>query len=785
MSENNYLRNISWFFGEKPDQVLKWAIGETTLLMEKLTGINGVFSTNTNSPDIIVGSPCHNSKISNALLPEFADPEKLGQDGYVIRSVTYNGKKVTFIAGNNDRAAMYGLFAFFETLGCKFVFSTDILPETDKEMTVPSLNIIGTTQCPWRGIWIGGSSVTTGIMSVDDYKKMFTQMAKMRMNRAVYYPFENEPCMDYSYAGERRVIGDTTHPESGYMSLGRQDAWSYRVSDMITGSSVIDREYIAPLEFQHIPSSSDALDTGKDYLRKIIALAKERGIGFWFSFDSAFISLNMTKYIRPMPRMHEFYSSLVSFTDPVAHEINHNRIANIVESYPEIEGMLFQITEGHYEDKYPDSQEILGKERPNYEEARTLMREYYGKHWIGDEVQEMAIRADIGFVELMKKSLEAAKAVNPGLRLGILTVCKAYLLTYLDKILPKDMVFVDIESQSLWTHDGAPLHLFKRMEGRECVLVPRAYDDGSMAGLQCNLNLYQRDGFLASRMSNNTSGLVVQILHLTGNDHNVRFLAEGMWREELDPETFYSEYALTLFGESAAPYIVHAFRSLEENEVFLGGRGNKNMPYTFTPQEVSQLFSLMKHTKPFFESAISENKFELFNSRAAKFSQAKKYLSAALNDLYQAVDLCIPSGRKMLDYLINKTEAYINHFDTLILFRDTYRKYADVFSAKNINLNERIDLIRDALESAGKTKQNAIKCAECFASCVMGPSDMTIVWMMNKPIIAARVLEQFLSNLLAFYEGRDYWHPVDWHMLSGKSPFPAYSLDGLDTMVLG
>ena len=50
---------------------------------------------------------------------------------------------------------------------------------------------------------------------------------------------------------------------------------------------------------------------------------------------------------------------------------------------------------------------------------------------------------------------------------------------------------------------------------------------------------------------NGTSGLAVQLSHIAGNDHNVRFLAEGMWNEALTPEAFYRDYAATLFGAKA------------------------------------------------------------------------------------------------------------------------------------------------------------------------------------------------------------------------------------------
>lgn len=780
------LRKANWFFGEHPDTTLQWTSRETSRLVKQLTGIsNNIAAASDNAGRIIVGSPQHNSLIQAANFPELSDASPLGPDDYFIRTVTIGDKPALYLAGKNDRAAMYGLFAFFEELGCKFLLSRDILPAMDPDLMVPSLDVIGKTHCPCRGVWLSQLAVTVGVMSLPDYQRMFTQMAKMRMNRVVYYPFENEPFIDYYYSGERKLIGDTTYPESGYVSLGRQDAGSYRVRDMVVGRELFDREYVAPREFQHVHASAEALDTGKEFMRQLIRLAKERGLGSWLSFDSAFVSLNMAKYTRPMPRPVEFYSALVSFTDPVAHAINRNRIENIIASYPELEGIIFQITEGFYEDRYPESQAVIAREWENYSDALALMREHWGKHWVGVDRQNMAMRADIGFVELMKHSLEAAQALKPELKLGVLTVCKAYLLTHLHKILPKDIAFVDIESQSLWTVDGAPLHLFQQIEGRECALVPRAYDDGSFAGLQYNLRLYQRDGFLASRQNNGTSGLVIQTTHITGNDHNFRFLAEGMWRENLTPETFYSEYATALFGAKAAPYVVEAFDILEENEKFLGGRGGHNMPYTFTPPEVSSLMRLKKHSKLFLEPALDDATIQYLDKRAEKFRQAEANLLRALESFSRASDMCATSGKDELEYLRRKTRAYAQHLETLILFRDAYAEYVAAFRVLRQGVPVFRAAFRQVVALSGRVEQSAIAAAEGFAACVVHPTDLGVTWMMNKPIIGARVLNKYFENILAYFEGREYWAPVEWERLSGSSPYPTYTIAEIDTLVLG
>lgn len=92
----------------------------------------------------------------------------LGQDDYQIRSASLDGQAAVLIAGRNDRAAMYGLYAFLEQLGCRFLFSGDVLPDYNPDLAISPLDITGHTDCPWRGTWLGCSFTTIAMMSLVD-----------------------------------------------------------------------------------------------------------------------------------------------------------------------------------------------------------------------------------------------------------------------------------------------------------------------------------------------------------------------------------------------------------------------------------------------------------------------------------------------------------------------------------------------------------------------------------------------------------------------------------------
>jgi len=107
------------------------------------------------------------------------------------------------------------------------------------------------------------------MMSLRDYEAMFDQMAKMKMNRILFFHFENEPFIDYTYQGERKLIGDISHPVSGFISYGRHFTGSFRVKDLPVGRDKFDRDKIAPLEFQDVSSSDEALDRGRTFMQRL------------------------------------------------------------------------------------------------------------------------------------------------------------------------------------------------------------------------------------------------------------------------------------------------------------------------------------------------------------------------------------------------------------------------------------------------------------------------------------------------------------------------------------
>jgi alpha-glucuronidase len=86
---------------------------------ELVRGLSGLFAKRVAAGDsvrsggaVLFGTPANSPTIASLKLPL----EKLGPEGYLVRSVTAKGRKITVIAGNSDIGALYGAFRFLKVL---------------------------------------------------------------------------------------------------------------------------------------------------------------------------------------------------------------------------------------------------------------------------------------------------------------------------------------------------------------------------------------------------------------------------------------------------------------------------------------------------------------------------------------------------------------------------------------------------------------------------------------------------------------------------------------------
>lgn len=101
---------------------------------------------------------------------------------YVLKTTTAGGKKTWWIVGGDDIGTLYGAYRFAEKLGVRFYLHGDVIPD-ERLAEIPDMEETGKPLFALRGLnpW-GSHPFGFDAWSTEDYKVIFSQLAKMRMN---------------------------------------------------------------------------------------------------------------------------------------------------------------------------------------------------------------------------------------------------------------------------------------------------------------------------------------------------------------------------------------------------------------------------------------------------------------------------------------------------------------------------------------------------------------------------------------------------------------------------
>jgi hypothetical protein len=210
------------------------------------------------------------------------------------------------------------------------------------------------------------------------------------------------------------------------------------------------------------------------------------------------------------------------------------------------------------------------------------------------------------------------------------------------------------------------------------------------------------------------------------------------------------------------------------------------MPWNKVPREIEMLRPLRSFGAPFFETPFGEEMIRGCKERAAKFREAVQRLRRAQAAFQQALEARTTSGQGELRYVVGRTEGYIHHLQTLSALDEAYEGHRRAFSLLGDGLGAFRPELQEVLARARSAEVEAAQSAAAFATCAEHPTDLGVLWMINSSmVVGTRVYRQFVENLVAYYEGREYWNPVDWGLLFGENPFPLYALDRVEPVARG
>lgn len=765
--------------GETAGDLSRYAATELQKYLRLLSGVqvqilneSQVSSRPPRESLILIGGPDTNKTVRTAAQARFVDFGGLKPEGFVIKTGLLKSHPTVIVGGNDDASNLYGVYDLIEHLGVTFQLTGDIIPPKADVLVIPALDLRKEPAFPRRGFLLpdGGYENLT-MFSYQDYTNLLDQMAKMKFNYMQFWWFSFEPWLKYGYKGEPMGMGDVSTKESGYLTWAHEGFGSRTTDDVLIGKEKFKGRRIAPPEMQQVETPQQAFESAQDLLRRIIRYARSRGIKVWPAVELASLPPNLARYCERLFELpfNRIFGTFVHPLDPVNREIQVNRFKALVETYPEAEGYFFVFGEVYPELNNEKHHAFFVQQRPTFHDLRQLRGP-----WIIDIPQssDRVVDSNIAFTDLFKFLMTERDETAPKVKIGVMGIGRGYALPLLDKMLPKDIPFTDMESSGVWTPGGVPMEDFGGMGDRERTLEPRVDDDVNMMGMQFNVKQYStQDRIFSDGVKYGLTGHAGQLNRARGTETNTRFLAEAAWSPMLTAEDFYRTYSQRLFGEQAAPAMYKAYMALEENEAWLGYNkyGYSTMNCCGSLEEVSRAYEYSRQDNPFdgptgvpWQSFISGSP-DVIN----RFEGSIRLLNQALDSMHAALPAVLPQGKYELGYMINRTESYRDYIQSLITIRKAYLDFDQTFRSRTQMSQEQFVASLDkSLSEFDLANQQVQAATRRYTEIIDHPSDLGVLYHLNaRAVLGFDLTRQWMRNIVNFHKGKSYLDHVPFERL--------------------
>lgn len=480
-----------------------------------------------------------------------AASQNLQNQQYVLKTTTTNSKKTWWIVGGDDIGTLYGAYRFAEKLGVRFYLHGDMIPD-ERLTAIPDMEETGKPLFALRGVnpW-GSHPFGFDAWGAEDYKAIFSQLAKMRMNFLGIHCYpEGHPYAEPTvWVGTKSDFGAQgqvifSYP-SRYYSTMSKPAWGgyfpKKTSDYCFGGSLLFRDDAWAPEVMRgycpIPETQEACN---DVFNRMAAEFKD---AFGFARELGVKTCVGTEAPMIMPKaLRERLT---------AQGKNPDDPTIIREVY---EGMFRRIAASHPLDYFwiwtPEGWTWGGNKPKQY----------------SNTVSDVKLA-----IEALKDSGAPFKLATCGWVLGPQHDRAAF-----DNDLPKNIPMSAISRRLGYTEvDPA----YGKIQGREKWAIPWFESDGShgLAALQPFVGRMRRDA--ADALAYGCTGLMGLHWRTDILAPNIAALAEASWDQSgwnpapgklpvdkkrfLPCDDFYADWALANFGSVSGADIGHVFTALD------------------------------------------------------------------------------------------------------------------------------------------------------------------------------------------------------------------------------
>ncbi len=545
--------------GDKATDLEKLAAREVQRYLYRISGTLLPLAASKGQPQrplIVLGT-----RESNKLVAQWAaggsiaaGQEVLGDQGFAVKALEVEGRRVVVIAAATPVGVLYGAYTFLEQMGVGFYLGGDTLPGHNLPLDVPaSLNIQQKPVFAVRGSlpWYNFlNSPTT--WDLDDFKYFFDQMGKMKNNFVGFHTYDSEPFAPYEDNGKlvyaEPLVTSLNYGWGAVRGL-RTDQFGFSTGDYF------DQEALGSRAITESKGRDDAIRRAQALLAAGLHYGKSRGVRVCMGFE-----------VTGDP------------TQPASQAGLEARLRELVRAYPMLDYVwLWQSESLGMGADLPARDSpldvLVRKERRHFEYLKDPRR-----------VAE-AVRVS----EYVRLGHSILRRIAPQMRLivsgwgGDRWMGFNQFYEGLDKTLPPDVIFAALDNIDPGAEPNVGAVYGKVSPRRERWPIPWYESDGGgtrrdQFGPQCNAKPFT--ALCRDAQAKGCQGLLA--IHWRSRDVEevAAYCAQFAWEPKLAYEDFYRRFAAKCFGRELAEEMGAILRQLEAlGPRWTGGGGQVECGY--------------------------------------------------------------------------------------------------------------------------------------------------------------------------------------------------------------
>jgi hypothetical protein len=462
----------------------------------------------------------------------------LGDQGFVLKTVTRGDKTILVAAGANPVSTSYAAYTLAERYGAGFYLGGDALPTKRTAFAIPKLDVVSKPVFKIRGVlpWYNFFDSPTA-WNIEDYRSFIDQLAKSKNNFLGFHSYDGEPFCAYRDTDGKMVAGapllSTNQPTWGTASM--------KTSEFAPGvRGYFDKPYFGADCSMGYKTPEEGIKNAQKLLARALWYAKARGVKTCVGFEVG-----------------------ADPTTPGELDKLERRLKSVLKAYPMLD--YIWIWE-------PEAMGLRGVE-PH--PARTDFGAYYRRwddafSYITDARRRTeAVRVGI----YAQAAYRIIRREAPGVRMILSAWGGDNHLRFTDfypgydKILPKDVIFSALDN--IVVSDTVSTAYGKLSKDREFWPIPWFEYDGDQWCPQPNTKRF----YNAARdaVKKGASGLLAIHWRTRDVEESHAYISQFAWNPNLGYEEFYRDYARKAYGDENAAKLLMDLQDLGWR--WLGGGG--------------------------------------------------------------------------------------------------------------------------------------------------------------------------------------------------------------------